>query len=356
MRHYFLYLITSLMLCAGLSGCERMEIPVYDEAETEKEENDTLPEMGEDDIRDGSNYAPYTVTQVQSIGEEYGKLEDVWIEGHIVGWISGSHYTQGARFEAISAGYTNILLADSIYERDPNRCIPVQLPNNSTIRQEINLQDNPSNLRRHVRLKGDITSYFNVTGLKGTSEFEWTSASAMESEELARSVINLYEDFSKYKVGDTLSLENWHIFTRYQPNHWFVGGSTYERYAGICHTDTFTDRPYECWLVTPPINLSRMKNPHISFSTAYDNWDGKAKLDVFIFRPQEPSLSDVLPYVDAPIANPSQCEARQWLPSGEIELHSHIGIRYIGFRYKGRSTGKDGTTFFIDNIRVRDKK
>ncbi|MBQ8867627.1 MAG: choice-of-anchor J domain-containing protein [Bacteroidaceae bacterium] len=357
MRQNILYLIIYITLCGGVCSCERMDIPVQDEEGIGKEESTPLPEIGEDDTRDGSLEAPYTVAHVQMLGREGIEITDAWIEGFIVGWISGSHYPAGARFDAMSAGETNLLLADSIYEHDPARCIPVQLPNNSVVRDTLNLQDHEANMRRHVRLKGDITSYFNVTGLKKTDNYKWTSTSALEDELIATSVTGLYEDFSECNVGDTLvTLKNWRTRVRYQPNHWVVGGNMYERYVSICHTDTFTNRPYECWLITPPINLARMKNPYISFTTAYDNWDGKAELMVFIFGEKDPVKLGLLPRLDVLTANPTQCGARQWLPSGEIDLHSFSGIQYIGFRYKGKSTGKDGTTFYIDNIRLVDKK
>ena len=356
MKQNILYLIIYISLCAGVCSCERLEIPAYEEESPEKdEENPLLPDMGEDEVRDGSREAPYTVAHAQAIGEEYFEVGDAWIEGYIVGWISGSHYPNGARFSAQSAGNTNLLLADSIYENDPAHCIPVQLPTNSQLRQELNLADNPTNLRRHVKLKGDITGYFNTTGVKNTSVYEWLGSSAMEDEKIALSVTELYEDFSGFKVGDSLSLKNWSAPT-FWLDYWKIGGNRVERYATICHTDTFSNRTFEYWLITPPLNLKRMKNAHFSFSTAYENWDGRSKLDVFIIGEKDPFSLGILPFLNAQIADPTHCEAHEWYPSGDISLESYSGVQYIGFRYKGKSTGKDGTTFCIDNIRLVDKE
>lgn len=356
MKWKSLYLIIYIALFGGLCGCERLDIPAGEEELPEQEEeNPSLPEMeGEDDVRDGSRKAPYTVAQAQAIGDEYFEVDNAWVEGYIVGWVNGSHYPSGARFSAESAGMTNLLLADSIYENDPVHCIPVQLPANTKLRQDLNLADNPTNLRRHVKLQGDITSYFSTTGIKSPTTYEWLGSSAMEDEMIALSVTELYEDFSGFKIGDSLILKNWTV-SPFHVDYWKVGGNMYERHASICHTDTFSNRPFEYWLITPPINLDRMKDPYISFNTAYDNWDGKSQLDVFIVSEKEAYYLDILLFLDTEAANPTLCGPRQWLPSGDISLQSHFGIHYIGFRYKGRSTGKNGTAFYIDNVRLEDK-
>lgn len=350
MSRTFLYLIIYMVLC----GCERMEIPTYDEEEDTEEENTIpLPDVDENSVRDGSREAPYIVAHVQTIGEGGLEIDNIWVEGYIVGWISGSHYPQGARFSAQSAGVTNLLLADSIFENDPAHCIPVELPNNTDIRTKLNLQDNPSNLRRHIKLKGNMTSYFSVTGLKKTSIHEWIGISAMEDEKIALSVTELNEDFTHFKIGDSLALKNWNIAASYTPN-WQIGGNSSERYVSICHTDTFSNRPFEYWLITPPLNIKRMKSAIFSFTTSYENWDDNSRLDVFIIDDKTPFNLDLFPALNAITAHPEANAPQEWVHSGNISLHSYPGIHYIGFRYKGKSTGKDGTIFHIDNIRLEE--
>ena len=360
MKWKFLYLIIYMALFGGLCGCERLDIPNPNEGtediEKEEEENKTpLPDPdNKDEVRDGSREAPYTVAHTQAIGYDYFELEDVWVEGYIVGWISGSHYQNGARFTSKAAGQTNLLLADSIHEIDPAHCIPVQLPANTRLREELNLADNPQHHRRHIKLKGDITSYFSTTGIKNPTIYEWMGTSAIEDEKTALSVTEIYEDFSGFKIGDSLSLKNWSISAPYTPN-WQIGGNPLERYATICHTDTFSNRPFDYWLITPPINLNRMKDAVFSFSTAYDNWDGNSRLEAFILSEKNPYEVGLLPVLDAPIAQPGTSEPNQWLHSGDISLHSYAGILYIGFRLEGRSTGERGTEYRIDNIRLEEK-
>lgn len=348
----FLYLIIYIAL---LCGCERLELPDQTEGDEDTEESPAspLPDLGEDEIRDGSREAPYIVSHVQEIMEEYSEVSDAWVEGYIVGWISGSHYPNGARFTAQAAGTTNLLLADSIFENDPANCIPIQLPANTEVRQELNLADNPQNLRRHVKVKGNIARYFNTAGVVDVTLHEWMSASAMEDEKKALSVIELNEDFSTFDLGDSLALKDWSIIAFYMP-HWHVQGNRLERYAAICHTDTFSNRSFEYWLITPPINLSRMKKPVFSFSTAYENWDNNSRLETFIISEKDPFKLGLLPFLETTIAQPETVGEGQWVHSGDIGLHSYSGILYIGFRYKGLSTGKRATTFRIDDIKLEE--
>ena len=92
MKRVPLYLIIYIQLFGGLCSCERLDIPLPDE-ETEEDVTPSLPEQDvNNDVRDGSRESPYTVAHAQAIGDEYFEVEDAWIEGYIVGWISGSHY------------------------------------------------------------------------------------------------------------------------------------------------------------------------------------------------------------------------------------------------------------------------
>lgn len=346
-----LYLIIYTLILGGMYGCERLEIPyTFDESDNQPEETITpLPDTEQnEEERDGSRDNPFTVSDVQTLGKIYD-IEDAWVEGYIVGWISGSAYPSGARFTSNSAGNTNLLLADSIFETNPSNCIPVQLPNNSLVRKELNLSDYPQNWKRYIKLRGDIKDYFKVTGMKNTSTYEWMGVSAIEDEKNALSITEIDENFDTNLVGDSLKLSNWTLLS-YSRSYWQIGGNAFERFATICHTDTFTNHPFEYWLITPPINLNRLEKGLFSFRTAYNNWDNKSHLEVFIIEENTPYHNGLLPQLICPIAHPNITAPNEWIYSEEIELNSYSGIKYIGFRYKGISTGKHGTSFYIDDI------
>jgi len=110
---------------------------------------------------------PFSIAQVIK-GEATGS--GVYIQGYIVGFVNGASISSGATFSAENASASNVLLADEAGCTDVAKCIPVQLVANSAPRASVNLKDNPGNLGKQVELKGDITLYFNVNGLKSTSE------------------------------------------------------------------------------------------------------------------------------------------------------------------------------------------
>lgn len=357
MSQKVLYLIIYMLILGGMCGCERLEIPYTPDKSDEQPEESITPlpdtEQNEEE-RDGSHENPFTVSDIQTLGKIYD-IEDAWVKGYIVGWISGSSYPTGARFTSNSAGNTNLLLADSIFETDPVHCIPIQLPNNSLVRKELNLSDHPQNWKRHIKLKGDIKDYFKVTGMKNTSTYEWLGTSAVEDEKNAFSTTEIDENFDAKSLGDSLKLSNWTILS-YSTSYWKIGGDTFERFATICHTDTFANRTFEYWLITPPINLSRLNNAKFSFRTSYNNWDNKSRLEIFIIEGNNPYNNGLLPQLICSIAHPNIIEPNQWLYSEDIELDSYSGIKYIGFRYKGISTGKQGTSFCIDDILLQEKE
>ena len=115
-------------------------------------------------VHEGSYSSPYSIAEAQTLG--HGK--NVWIEGYIVGSVKNS-MKSGCNFTAETAISSNILLADTFpmgSENDYLQCLPIELPNNSIERDELNLYDNPDNYHRKVRLQGDITLYYKVVGMK----------------------------------------------------------------------------------------------------------------------------------------------------------------------------------------------
>ena len=95
--------------------------------------------------------------------------EDVWVCGYIVG---GDLTSSSASFEEPFSSRTNLLLGPKSGTVSRESCIAVQLPSGS-VRDRLNLVDNPSLIGSRVCLKGDVAgSYFGLTGLKNVSEYE----------------------------------------------------------------------------------------------------------------------------------------------------------------------------------------
>lgn len=120
----------------------------------------------------GTKEAPFNCSQVL-MGTATGS--DVWTVGYIVGWIDGKTLADGATFNASATVQTNLLIAATQGETDVNKCIPVQLPAGA-VRSALNLQSNPGNFGKEVKLRGSLEKYFGANGIKTVSEYELSGA------------------------------------------------------------------------------------------------------------------------------------------------------------------------------------
>lgn len=105
-----------------------------------------------------------TILEAQSSAGSKG----VWVCGYIVG---GDLTSANASFDEPFSSRTNILLGPKSSSVDKEACLSVQLPAGS-LRDELNLVDNPQNLRRKVYIRGDIVdAYFGIPGIKNISQY-----------------------------------------------------------------------------------------------------------------------------------------------------------------------------------------
>lgn len=115
----------------------------------------------------------YSVAEAQA-AYAGGTSGSVWVKGFIVGYVDGGSLANDSKFDLsgkVSA--SNVLIADSKDEREPSKCIPVQLKSGSDFRAVVNLLDNPGNLGKSLALKASLEAYFTVAGLKDpVEEFE----------------------------------------------------------------------------------------------------------------------------------------------------------------------------------------
>lgn len=120
---------------------------------------------GADSSKGASKSDALTISQAMASSGE----QDVWVCGYIVG---GDLTSSSASFEEPFKSRTNLLLGPKSSTVSRESCIAVQLPT-GTVRDWLNLVDNPSRLGEKVYLKGDIVeAYFGLTGLKNVSEYE----------------------------------------------------------------------------------------------------------------------------------------------------------------------------------------
>ena len=121
--------------------------------------------IGGNNGRGEGTYDAMTVSEaLSSVGET-----EVWVSGHIVG---GDLTSSSASFDGPFESRTNILLGPKSNTQDKDACLSVQLPS-GTLRNALNLVDNPDLLGRKVCLKGDIVeAYYGIPGIKNLTDYE----------------------------------------------------------------------------------------------------------------------------------------------------------------------------------------
>ncbi|MBK5195623.1 MAG: fimbrillin family protein [Proteiniphilum sp.] len=114
----------------------------------------------------GSKTDPYTVAQAII---NQGK-EDVWVKGYIVGAFDGTIN----KFVTDTTGQvtTNVALADLATETEIANMLPVNITLTS-LKNALNIADNPDNIGRPVMIKGDLAAYYSVPGLRETTDYEF---------------------------------------------------------------------------------------------------------------------------------------------------------------------------------------
>lgn len=166
--------MSCFILFVACTGPVLIDEPVEDSTHTEQSGNTTSDGTSQTQepveiIHEGTYSSPYSIAEAQALRS----TKSVWIEGYIVGTVSGS-MKSGCNYTPETTTASNILLADTFPTGDENdhlRCLPIELPNNSTERDELNLYDNPNNYHRKVRLQGDITLYYKVVGIKEIADY-----------------------------------------------------------------------------------------------------------------------------------------------------------------------------------------
>ncbi len=126
---------------------------------------------------DGSEAKPYSASQINAMTTANGTnlYTGVWVTGYIVGYVDTGIKSyaadESAKFTVPAAVATNLLLANSPDEKDWNKCISVNLPSGSDARAQLNLKDNTGNLGKLLLIKGNVTRYVGLSGVKEPSDF-----------------------------------------------------------------------------------------------------------------------------------------------------------------------------------------
>ena len=300
---------------------------------------------------EGTETSPYTCADVLALNPQSTSdpvKSGVWTMGYIVGWadMSSVYYINGetARFTAPATLATNILLADNPGEKDWTKCIGVQLPS-GTVRNALNLQNNPQNLGKQVMIKGDIAKYSGVAGIRSASDYKMDgSGSGGDTPSTPGTATGLNENFSGGQIP-----AGWTQKQVAGSKTWYITSYSGTYYAAM--TGYQGTAPFDSWLVTPGLDLSKMSDKVLTFDTEVNGYGSTTTVfEVYVMTTADPStatrtkLSPSLPA--APASGYSS-----WTPSGNLDLSSYSGTIYIGFRYYATSDA-NYATWCLTNVKI----
>lgn len=294
---------------------------------------------------DGTEAKPYTVAQV--LAGATGT--DVWSEGYIVGWVDGMTLAEGAKFDATGVtAVSNILIAETADCKEVAKCVPVQLPSGTDARTKLNLKDNPGNLGKKVAVKGSLESYFGAKGIKTVSAYKLDGQSTPDVPDTpAEPVTSLNEGFE----GGTLPA-GWKLVKVSGDKDWYLRQFNENYYATVSGYQGKTP-PFDAWLITPGLDLSKMDSKVLTFATQVNGYGSTtSKFQVFVLSADDPSkqLGELKPAVPtAPASGYSE-----WVESGNLDLSAYSGVVYIGFRYNATEDA-NYATWCVDNVKVNVK-
>lgn len=102
-------------------------------------------------------------------------IPSAWVEGYIVGYISGISMNKSI-FSTDEAETNNIILAAAPGVTEYARCIPVKLyggpAGSNDVARQLNLQEHPELYKKKVRIAGKVDEYMRKLGLMDVYNFD----------------------------------------------------------------------------------------------------------------------------------------------------------------------------------------
>jgi hypothetical protein len=106
---------------------------------------------------------------------------------------------------------------------------------------------------------------------------------------------------------------------------------------------------YEFWLISPALDISGATTKLMSFKTMGAYFTDNSSLEVYVLDSKAASTTTgtKLAVRIAETTDPKTSGFTNWISSGDIDLSSYTGTKYIGFRYQAAG---GATSYRIDNF------
>ncbi|MCB2197188.1 MAG: choice-of-anchor J domain-containing protein [Bacteroidetes bacterium] len=306
---------------------------------------------------------PYNVANAISNSTD----TEVWVEGYLVG-VYETVDASGNTLSDFTPSFTspfytssNVIIADSDSETDISNCIVIQVPSGD-IRTAVNMVDNPGNLGKIIKFKGDRLTYFGEDGLKNVNGY-WLDGDGINPEDPVDVVVigtstvvsSLNEDFSGVTADQDFEGTGWLNANVQGERYWQGKEFDSNKYIQATAYNATADN-IESWVVTPGVDLSTPKKLSFDTNTGYYKHAG---LTVYVSTDFDGNNSNLFSATwtditsSATIAEGPSDSYGTWVNSGDIDLSAYSGTIYVMFKYTGDNSSNT-TTFQLDNVKVID--
>lgn len=312
---------------------------------------------------DGTKENPYDIASAMTKQDN----SEAWVMGYIVGNITDKDIKTESVFEPPFVNAANILIAAAADETDYKKCIPVQLVSQTDVRAALNLVDNGANLGKAVVIKGQLTKYFGVAGLKNPT------AAVLDGKDIgdgsdpepgdkdnplglddSKKNNTFSADFEDLLANNDYELEGWYNVAIEGGRRW--QGKTFNN-TTTGKTDKYiqatsyggTGDKFECWFATPAFEVDQVKDKKVSFDCAVYNYataSANSKLEVYFLQLVDGKM------VSTPINVAGMPTTDNTWVTLTADLSAQSGkIGFVGFKYTSTSSS-EALSYRLDNIKA----
>ena len=298
---------------------------------------------------------PYSVAEAIEL---QGTGASGFVNGYIVGSLKAGVSSVTSNDNIIwgaNADMDNTLVIGPTADcREYTQCLVVELPQGSAFRQYGNLVDNPAVYGKNIKAYGTFASVLGMNGLAGntgaTSEFVIEGVTPGGGS-TGDAVASLFCDFEGYsKTISNLVKAGWTVTNTSGGKDWYLNEYQSNTYAAATAYKGTGSGPWDMWLISPAIDLSKSPKKTLEFITQAAYPSTNSEMRVYVMTSNDPNtatktlLNPTLPEIPA-------SGYSSWVPSGTLDLSAYSGIIYIGWEYTGTSTS-GSSTYCIDNVNI----
>lgn len=247
---------------------------------------------------DGTKENPYDIASAMTKQDN----SEAWVMGYIVGCINDKSISTDAVFAPPFTNAANILIAADADETDYKKCIPVQLVGGSDVRTALNLKDNEGNLGKAVVIKGQLTKYFGVAGLKNTTAAVFDGKDIGDGGDTPSGDLASLLDPSNPVAEVTNTFADAVADTDYKPagyvNFAEAGGRTWRGKADTNSNMLIQATAYGAnqesvisWFVTPALNVDQMAVKKLTFDCVSAYYVEGTGLEVYFLEKNGETLT-----------------------------------------------------------------